>query len=119
MYHNIPIRGMRGSAVIIDDDRWMIRGVDSTTRKVVKARAKAEGMSLGRWVRRALQAALDADKASTLDGVNERLRVLEARLDVLEQSHRTLHHRVLSTDNRFTTSGYKNRNRWTRTKKSS
>jgi len=96
----------------------MIRGIDSATRKVVKARAKAEGISLGRWVRRALQSALDADRASTLDGVNERLHILEARLDVLEQSHRTLHHRVLATDNRFTTLGYKNRNRWTRTKKS-
>ena len=104
-----------------DDDRWMVRGVDPSTRKAVKARAKAEGMSLGRWVRRALETALDAgaDSPSTLDSVNKRLRIIEARLDVLEQSHRTLHHRVLARDNRLSPPGYKNRNRWTRTKKSS
>jgi hypothetical protein len=99
----------------------MIRGVDPATRKVVKARAKAEGMSLGRWVRRALQAALDAgaEDPSIADNLGKRLRLLETRLDVLEQSHRTLHHRVLAGDMRLTAPAYKNRNRWTRTKKSS
>jgi hypothetical protein len=99
----------------------MIRGVDPATRRDVKARAKAEGMSLGRWVLRAIKSALDAtaDTPSTVDGLHKRLRILEARLDVLEQSHRTLHHHVLATDNRLTPQTQKNRNRWTRAKKSS
>jgi hypothetical protein len=68
----------------------MIRGVDPATRKVVKAAAKAEGVSVGRWVRRALAAALNASAGgpSTVDALSERLRLLEARLDVLEKSHR-------------------------------
>jgi hypothetical protein len=91
----------------------MIRGVDSATRKVVKAAAKAEGVSIGRWVRRALAAALNtaADGPSTTDRLSERLRLLEARLDVLEKSHRTLHHRVLATDYRLTPTQYQNRMR--------
>lgn len=107
--------------MVADDDRWMIRGIDLATRRIVKARAKAEGMSLGSWVRRALQSSLESSAGgpSTIDSLNKRLRILEARLDVLEQSHRTLHHRVLTTDNRFVQSQYKNRNRWPRAKKSS
>src|ERR1700730_19153293 len=96
--------GQQGERVIADDDRWMIRGVDSATRKVVKAAAKAEGVSVGRWVRRALAAALNsaADGPSTIDSLSERMRLLEARLDVLEKSHRTLHHRDMPTDYRLT-----------------
>jgi hypothetical protein len=91
----------------------MIRGVDAATRKVVKAAAKAEGVSVGRWVRRALAAALNtaADGPSTVDNLSERLRLLEARLDVLEKSHRTLHHRVLATDYRHTPTRYQDRMR--------
>jgi len=98
-------------SVSLADDRWMIRGVDPATRKVVKAAAKAEGMSVGRWVRRALAAALDATTAgsSMADAAGERLRLLEARLDVLEKSHRTLHHRVLSSDYRLTPARYQDR----------
>jgi hypothetical protein len=89
----------------------MIRGVDPATRKVVKAAAKAEGMSVGRWVRRALTAALNmaAGGPSTVDALSERVRLLEARLDVLEKSHRTLHHRVLATDYRLTPTRYQDR----------
>jgi hypothetical protein len=35
--------------------------------------------------------------------------LLEARLDVLEKSHRTLHHRVLSSDYRLTPTRYQDR----------
>ena len=89
----------------------MIRGVDPATRKVVKSAAKAEGMSVGRWVRRALAAALDTSAASssTADATGERLRLVEARLDVVEKSHRTLHHRVLSSDYRLTPTRYQDR----------
>ena len=101
----------------------MIRGVDPATRKVVKAAAKAEGMSVGRWVRRALAVALDATAAgsSTADAAGERLRLLEARLDVLEKSHRTLHHRVLSSDYRSDADAVSRSDTdgWTHTKKSS
>jgi hypothetical protein len=95
----------------LGDDRWMIRGVDPATRKVVKAAAKAEGMSVGRWVRRALTAAFDATTAgsSMADAAGERLRLLEARLDVLEKSHRTLHHRILASDYRVTPARYQDR----------
>lgn len=105
--------GQQGERVIADDDRWMIRGVDPATRKVVKAAAKAEGVSVGRWVRRALAAALNtaADGPSTADRLSERIRLLEARLDVLEKSHRTLHHRVLATDYRLTPTHYQDRMR--------
>jgi len=97
----------------LGDDRWMIRGVDPATRAVVKAAAKAEGMSVGRWVRRALATALNAAAGapSTADAAGERLRLLEARLDVLEKSHRTLHHRVLSSDYRLTPTRYQDRTR--------
>jgi hypothetical protein len=93
------------------DDRWMIRGVDPATRRAVKAAAEAEGMSVGRWVRRALSAALDAAAASpsTADTMDARLRLIEARLDVVEKSHRTLHHRVLASDYRLTPTRYQDR----------
>jgi hypothetical protein len=89
----------------------MIRGVDATTRKAVKAAAKAEGMSVGRWVRRALAIALEAaaEGRAKTDDLSDRTRLLEARLDVLEKSHRTLHHRVLATDYRLTPARYQER----------
>jgi hypothetical protein len=89
----------------------MIRGVDSATRRVVKAAAKAEGVSLGRWVGRALTAALGAGgaRASSVDALSEQLRLLEARLEVLENSHRTLHHRMLANDYRLTPKRYQQR----------
>jgi hypothetical protein len=91
----------------------MIRGVDAATRKVVKAAAKAEGVSLGRWVGRALATALGTAgaRASSVDGLNERIRLLEARLEVLENSHRTLHHRILANDYRLTPKRYQERMR--------
>src|SRR4051794_10787742 len=67
----------------------MIRGVDRKTRKAIKDAAKAEGASVGTWVRRALQRALDAsaDGPATVMDLSERLRVLGARLSVIEKSH--------------------------------
>ena len=89
----------------------MIRGVDAATRKVVKAAAKSEGVSLGRWVGRALAAAVGSSGARSVDGLSERLRLLEARLEVLENSHRTLHHRILANDYRLTPKRYQQRMR--------
>jgi hypothetical protein len=100
----------QGDRVIADDDRWMIRGVDLAIRKVVKATAKAEGVTLGRWVLRALQVALDSAAGApvTVDRLSKRVQVVEARLDVLEKSHRALHHLVLA--NRLTPSRYEDQN---------
>ena len=80
----------------------MIRGVDRGIRKAVKDAAKSEGTSLGMWVRRALQRALDAggDGPAAGRGVNERIRLIEARMEALEKSHRRLHNKLLSADGR-------------------
>ena len=79
-----------------DDKRWMIRGVDHEVRKAVKNAAKAEGMSVGTWVRRSLMRSLDvASKGpATVTDLAERMRLLEARLSVLERSHRALHQKA-------------------------
>jgi hypothetical protein len=79
-----------------DDKRWMIRGVDREIRKAVKNAAKAEGIGLGTWVRRSLVRSLDvASKGpATVTDLAERMRQLEARLSVLERSHRALHQKV-------------------------
>jgi hypothetical protein len=79
-----------------DDKRWMIRGVDREVRKAIKNAAKAEGMSVGTWVRRSLIGSLDvASKGpATVTDLAERMRLLEARLSVLERSHRALHQKV-------------------------
>jgi hypothetical protein len=79
-----------------DDKRWMIRGVDREIRKAVKNAANAEGIGLGTWVRRSLVRSLDvASKGpATVTDLAERMRQLEARLSVLERSHRALHQKV-------------------------
>jgi hypothetical protein len=79
-----------------DDKRWMIRGVDREIRKAVKNAAKAEGVSVGAWVRRALLSSLDiASKGpATVADLAEQARLLEARLSVLERSHRSLHQKL-------------------------
>lgn len=98
----------------------MIRGVDHRTRKAIKDAAKAEGTSLGTWVRRALLRALDttADGPATLMDLSERMRVLAARLSVLEKSHRDLHQSVHASESLIGKSEGEKRNRWPRTRKS-
>lgn len=78
----------------------MIRGVDREIRKAIKDAAKAEGISVGTWVRRCLVRSLDAtaDGPATLMDLSERVRVLGARLSVLETSHRALHRKVRGND---------------------
>ena len=73
--HNTAIRKGR---VIADDKRWMIRGVDREMRKAIKDAAKAEGISVGTWVRRSLLRALDAaaDGPTTLIDLSEHMRML-------------------------------------------
>ena len=96
----------------------MIRGVDRETRKAIKDAARAEGISVGIWVRRGLLRTLEAtaNGPATLLDVSERMGVLEARLDMLEKSHRALHQSVQATD-RPATNGASEQ-RWRRTKKS-
>ena len=97
---------IRKGRVIADDKRWMIRGVDREIRKAIKDAAKAEGISVGIWVRRGLLRTLEAtaNGPATLLDLSERMGVLEARLSVLEKSHRALHQSVQATD-RPTTNG--------------
>jgi hypothetical protein len=104
----------------------MIRGVDREIRKAVKDAAKAEGVSVGTWVRRSLVRALAvaAKGPAAAADLSELVRVLEARLSVLETSHRALNQKVhdqksyaagaLSAD----AAGEK-RTRWRRTKRPS
>jgi hypothetical protein len=96
----------------------MIRGVDREIRKAIKDAAKAEGVSVGTWVRRSLVRALDAgaDGPVTVMDLNEHVRVLAARLGVLEKSHRALHRKLHVTDRLAANSG--SGTRWRRTKKS-
>jgi hypothetical protein len=77
----------------------MIRGVDRAIRKAVKDAAKAEEVSVGTWVRRAMLRALHAtaDGPATVTDLSERVRVLGLRLQVLENSHRDLHRKVQTT----------------------
>lgn len=67
------------------DDRWMLRGVGKDIRKAVKERAAAEGVSIGKWVKKALRLALDqpAEGAQASD-LEERLSRLEARMRRME-----------------------------------
>ena len=67
---------------------------------------RAEGISVGIWVRRGLLRTLEATAKgpATLLDLSERMGVLEARLSVLEKSHRALHQSVHATD-RPTTNG--------------
>jgi hypothetical protein len=115
--HNKAIRKGR---VIADDKRWMIRGVDREIRKAIKDAARAEGISVGIWVRRGLLRTLEASAngPATLLDLSERMGVLEARLSVLEKSHRVLHQSVHATDRPTTNAASEQRTRWRRTKKS-
>jgi hypothetical protein len=97
----------------------MIRGVDRKTRKAIKDAAKAEGASVGMWVRRALLRALDAtaDGPATVMDLSERLRVLAARLSVVEKSHRELHRQLHATGSLAASSVRETRKRWRPTRK--
>ena len=98
----------------------MVRGVDRKIRKAVKDAAKAEGTNVGTWVRRALLRALDttAEGPATMMDLSERMRVLAARLSVLEKSHRELHRKVHAPDNPIAKPDIETRKRWRRTRTS-
>ncbi len=92
------IRTIWKGRTIADDKRWMIRGVDREVRKAAKDAAKAEGLSVGAWVRRSIVRALEAaaDGPAAAMDLSQRMRLLEARLSVLEKSHLDLHQKVRS-----------------------
>jgi hypothetical protein len=97
----------------------MIRGVDREIRKAVKDAAKAEGASVGTWVRRSLVRALAAaakGPAAAAD-LSEHVRLLEARLSVLEQSHRALNQKVHVADRLSANAAGEKRTRWRRTER--
>jgi hypothetical protein len=98
----------------------MIRGVGRDLRQAVKEAAKTEGIGVGAWVRRSITSALGAmaDGPAGLTELSKHVRVLEARLSVLEESYRTLHQAVYLTHRLADQSPAKKRMRWPRTKKS-
>ena len=98
----------------------MIRGVDRKVRKAVKDAAKTEGVGVGVWVRRALVRALDSntDDPAKVVNLTEHMRILGARLSVLEKSHRDLHHEVHGPGKRIVNPESENRKKWPRTGKS-
>jgi hypothetical protein len=98
----------------------MIRGVDREIRRSIKEAARAEGISVGTWVRRCLQRALKAppdDPTSVMD-LREQLRKFEVRLDILENSTRALPPKIHVADTRTGQSASEKRTRWRRTAKS-
>ena len=98
----------------------MIRGVDRETRKAIKDAAKTEGVSVGTWVRRSLVRALEptADGPTTVIELSKHMRILGARLSVLEKSHRALHQKVHVADKSAAKSASEIPTRWRHTKKS-
>ncbi|MGE3156997.1 MAG: hypothetical protein AB7E84_04275 [Xanthobacteraceae bacterium] len=98
----------------------MIRGVDREIRKSIKDAARAEGISVGTWVRRCLLRALKApaDDPATVMDLHEQMRKFEARLDVIEKSNRALQQKIHVTDTRTRQSASEKRTRWRRTRKS-
>jgi hypothetical protein len=96
----------------------MDRGVDREIRKAVKDAARAEGISVGTWARRSLVRGLDAsaDGPATVMEPSKHVRLLGARLSLLEKSHRALHRDVHAAD-RPTANSARER-RWRPTKKS-
>jgi len=98
----------------------MIRGVDREIRKAIKDAARAEGISVGTWVRRSLLRALaaTADGPATLIDLSEKVRILGARLSVLEKSHRALHQSVHTADRLPAKSAAEQRSQWRRIKRS-
>src|SRR5262245_14782870 len=98
----------------------MIRGVDREIRKAIKDAARAEGISVGTWVRRSLLRGLDAtaNGPATLIELSERVRILAARLSVLEKSHRALHQTVHISDRLTAESAAAQRSKWRHIKRS-
>jgi outer membrane murein-binding lipoprotein Lpp len=96
----------------------MIRGVDRDIRKAVKDAAKAEGISVGTWVRRSLVRGLDAgtDAPATVMDLSKHVRLLSARLSLLEKSHRALHREVHAAERPAAKSA--SEKRWRPTRKS-
>jgi len=66
----------------------MIRGVDKAMRKAIKDAAKAEGISIGAWVTRALRRALDRapDQPADIVTLADAVEMLDARVTMLEQA---------------------------------
>jgi hypothetical protein len=98
----------------------MIRGVDRKVRRAVKDAAKAEGVGVGVWVRRALVRALDSSKdgPATVTGLSEHMRILGARLSVLEKSHRDLHQKFHAPDDLVAKPASEKRSKWRPTSRS-
>jgi hypothetical protein len=98
----------------------MIRGVDRKVRKAVKDAAKSEGVGVGVWVRRALVRALDSntDDPAVVANMTEHLRILGARLSVLEKSHRDLHQKFHTADRLTSSVTGDKRTEWRPTSKS-
>jgi hypothetical protein len=106
----------------------MIRGIDPSVRDVIKSAAKAEGISIGKWVRRALQRALETAAQDQTDQTRHgpagadafgaRMRALEARVDALEQAHRNPDHSVPAVPSSIDYSQSKDSTAWLLPKKS-
>jgi hypothetical protein len=98
----------------------MIRGVDREIRKSIKEAARAEGISVGTWVRRCLQRGLNApaDDPASVMNLREQLRKFEARLDSLEQLTRALQPNIHVADTQNGQSASEKRTTWRRTAKS-
>jgi hypothetical protein len=92
-----------------DDKRWMIRGVDREIRKAVKNAAKTEGVSVGVWVRRAIERGLEVAAKRPAGDLSEHVHLLEARLNVLERSHRNLHQKFSTAARPSGTAANRNR----------
>jgi hypothetical protein len=67
-------------------DRWTVRGVPLAAQRKASKAAKAQGITLGKWVAQAIEAALGQPSASPVseDSVVTRLEALEARVKALE-----------------------------------
>ena len=97
----------------------MIRGVGRDIRNAAKDAARKEGVGVGAWVRRLIIRALNAtaDESATLAELSEHVRILGARLSVLENLHRTLHQEVHAAGPAALSTA-KKRMRWRHTRKS-
>src|SRR5690349_17365380 len=75
-----------------EGDRWTVRGIDRALVRDVTAAARAERLTLGEWVSRALRTALEQPKsekapevgADHLGAIQERLESLEATVATVE-----------------------------------
>jgi hypothetical protein len=95
----------------------MIRGIGREIRKAVKDAAKTEGVSVGTWVRRSIVQGLDAaaNGSTTFVELSKDVRMIAARLTVLEKSHRELHQKVHAADTLTSISSIEKRRKWRRT----